>query len=248
MWWDAALYEGRHGFVSAYGESLLTWVPEYPQGAILDLGCGTGVLTAALARKAGSVLGIDSSVQMIEKARTDHPALRFAVMDALTLPWENVFDVVFSNAVFHWISQQERLLGGVCRALRPGGRLVCEFGARGNITQIEQAYACAVRRHGVNYESPFFFPEPEVYREMLWQAGFHVTELEVFNRPTPLRGGEEGLRVWLRQFLSADLARFPELMRRTLLSETEQALRSLQWDGTKWVADYRRLRIQAVKA
>lgn len=49
MQWNSALYDQKHDFVAKYGEGLLAFLPENPAQAILDLGCGTGTLTARLA-------------------------------------------------------------------------------------------------------------------------------------------------------------------------------------------------------
>ena len=69
----------------------------------------------------------------------------FRVCDGLGLPFENEFDVVFSNAVFHWISDHDTLLKNIHKVLKPQGLLVCEFGAAGNISTIEHAFSISSR-------------------------------------------------------------------------------------------------------
>lgn len=64
----------------------------------------------------------------------------FRVCDALGLPFKNEFDVVFSNAVFHWISDHDTLLKNVHKVLKPQGLLVCEFGAAGNILPLNMHF------------------------------------------------------------------------------------------------------------
>ncbi len=103
MDWNADLYENKHDFVAEYGRDLLSHVPENPGQAILDLGCGTGTLTHALLEKSTSVVGLDASPEMIGKARQLYPGMDFRVLDACLMPWNNWFDVIFSNAAFHWI-------------------------------------------------------------------------------------------------------------------------------------------------
>lgn len=136
MDWNAALYRKSHGFVAEYGKNLLACVPEDAGQCILDFGCGTGELTAALARKAGQVIGVDQSAAMIRAAREKYPGPEYHVLDAAGLAvqgWTARFDLVFSNAVFHWIQDQDALLRALHAVLKPGGLLVCEFGAQGNV-------------------------------------------------------------------------------------------------------------------
>ena len=131
--WNADLYDSKHDFVSEYGKGLLGFVPENKNQSILDLGCGTGTLTAQLSNLADTVIGVDSSASMIAKAKEQYANIQFMVCNALALPFEEQFDVVFSNAVFHWITDHNVLLHNIHKVLKPGGLLVCEFGANGNI-------------------------------------------------------------------------------------------------------------------
>lgn len=146
MDWNAEWYENKHGFVAEYGRELLSCVPENPEQSILDLGCGTGTLTHALLEKSASVTGLDSSPEMIATARRFYPGMDFRVLDARLMPWRNRFDIVFSNAAFHWIPDHGTLLNAVYRVLKPQGKLVCEFGARFNILRIREAFRTALER------------------------------------------------------------------------------------------------------
>ena len=245
MEWDSALYDSRHGFVADYGRGLLDFIAPEPRQVILDLGCGTGSLTAELAARAGSVLGVDASASMVERARRHFPHLEFLVCDALDLPFVSRFDIVFSNAVFHWIPDHERLLRGIRRALKPHGRLVCEFGAAGNIATIEDAFARACAEAGIAHKSRFTFPEAEAFGCLLAEQGFTPDEVTSYARPTRLPGGEAGLRTWLCQFFAADLAALPENRQDALVGRVETLTRDRLWNGTARVADYQRLRVRA---
>lgn len=101
---------------------------ETPQ-KILDVGCGPGNSTQALAQRwpAATILGIDSSVAMIEKAKADYPHVEWVVMDALNLQYTNEFDIVFSNAVIHWIPDHESLLNKLLQALTANGLLAIQM-------------------------------------------------------------------------------------------------------------------------
>jgi trans-aconitate methyltransferase len=97
---------------------------------ILDVGCGTGALTAEIAGKGAETLGVDLSEEMISQARKKFPALNFEALDARELRFSEQFDAVFSNAVLHWIPEAERVIAGVSKALKSGGRFVAEFGGK----------------------------------------------------------------------------------------------------------------------
>lgn len=91
--WNAALYDNKHDFVAEYGKGLLEFVPENNNQSILDLGCGTGILTVQLKKLAEVVIGVDSSGSMIKRAQQQYPDIKFIVSDALALPFVEQFDV-----------------------------------------------------------------------------------------------------------------------------------------------------------
>ena len=245
--WNAVLYDNKHDFVAEYGKGLLEFVPENKAQRILDLGCGTGTLTAQLACLAQTVIGVDSSASMIKKAREQYPALTFSVCDALLLPFEAQFDVVFSNAVFHWIKDHDALLQNVLKVLKPNGWLVCEFGAHGNIATIEKAFMEACKDFGYQYHPRFNFPTSEHFADLLQASGFMIDKIYDYDRPTPLKDGERGLENWMKQFFASDLELMSEKMQDEIIHKVQDATRETLWDGKEWVADYRRLRAVAHK-
>ena len=245
MKWDSGLYNQQHSFVAEYGLGLLEFIPVNGTQKILDLGCGTGTLTAKLAQQCKVVLGVDASPEMIAKAREAYPDLNFEVIDALALPFEHDWDVVFSNAVFHWIPDHDQLLKKIRRALKPGGDLVCEFGGYANIALIESAFSDILQEMGGTYHSKFNFPTVAAFSALLDKNGFSIVKVYDFYRPTPLKGGEQGLKHWARQFFAGELEMFTEEEQDKILNKMQLALRDKLWNGQEWVADYRRLRAVA---
>ncbi len=245
MQWDSALYDTQHDFVAEYGKGLLDFIAPDASQSILDLGCGTGTLTDQLSTRAGSVVGVDASPEMIDRAKQRFPRLVFMVGDALNLPFAHQFDIVFSNAVFHWIPDHDRLLKSIHRALKAHGRLICEFGARGNVATIEAAFSRACEEYGHAHAGRFTFPTAEAFARLLEDNGFTCEQVVAYDRPTLLRGGEQGLRTWMRQFFAADLGMMTEKDREALLERVEHLTRAALWNGSVWVADYRRLRVLA---
>ncbi len=248
--WDASLYDDCHSFVWKLGGDLLDLLAPVPGERILDLGCGTGALTAAIAERGAEVLGIDSSPEMVEQARRRYPALRFDVTDGREFSFPLQFDAIFSNAALHWMSPPERVVESVRRALRPGGRLVAEFGGKGNVRAILEALRAALRAEGYPAcaeVNPWYFPSISEYAGLLEGRGMSVRYAELRDRPTRLEEGEMGLRNWLRMFAGAFFERVPGDSHESLWRTVEDSLRpSLFRDGA-WYADYRRLRLLATR-
>lgn len=243
--WDARLYEEKHSFVWKQAESLVELLAPKPGESMLDLGCGTGHLTAQIASAGVSVLGIDSSSEMIEEARRSYPGHRFDIVDARHLAFANQFDAVLSNAVLHWIIEADLVVQGVSRALKPGGRFVAEFGGKGNVKAILGAVQNAVQSVGCGLvDSPWFFPNVAEYASLLERVSLEVTFATLFDRPTPLEG-EKGMRHWIEMFGGHFLRRVPKDRQEDFFRHVEDELRpTLHRDGS-WFADYRRLRIVA---
>lgn len=220
-------------------------MPKNPGRAILDLGCGTGTLTHALLEKSPFVVGLDASPEMIAKARQLYPGLDFRVLDALLMPWRKWFDVVFSKAAFHWMPDHGALLKTVSRVLKPQEKLICKFGSHRNIFRIMDAFQAALGRMNLPCKTRFYFPAVEEYGHMLEQAGLRPEAVTDVDRPTPLKDGADGLRNWARQFFREDLKDLHEKRHIRIFEEMEKALRDDLWDGSRWVADYRRIRVIA---
>ena len=111
--WNAGLYESTHSFVWQRGRGLVEMLAPQRGERILDVGCGTGQLTAELAQSGAAVLGVDSSESMIEQARRNFPAVPFEAADARSLDFHEEFEAVFSNAVLHWVLEPEAAAGAV---------------------------------------------------------------------------------------------------------------------------------------
>lgn len=247
MEWNAKLYDNKHEFVSQYGRALLEEVNRKPEQKILDLGCGTGKLTGDLAELGAEVIGVDASPEMVETAKANYPGYTFQVADATALPFENEFDTVFSNAVFHWIPNQDALLHSVYRALKPNGVLVCEFGGYRNTEQVLSAFKEEFEAMGHTFENPFYYPSTEEYSKLLRKHGFEVVFVRDFDRSTPLNDGKDGLRNWYKQFYVGNLSKLSESEQNNLFEKLEARLCSTLWNGMNWTADYRRIQAKAKK-
>jgi ubiquinone/menaquinone biosynthesis C-methylase UbiE len=113
----------------AMRRAFLEGVP-FPQGArVLDVGCGTGVLTRVLARwpNVASVVGVDPARALLEKARVaaaDLPHVSFQECDGRSLPFDGaMFDIVTSDSTLSHVPGPERAIGEAFRVVRAGGCL-----------------------------------------------------------------------------------------------------------------------------
>lgn len=75
---------------------------------VLDLGCGNGALTKALHDKGYVVKDMDAFEELLDIARKNYSAIEFVQGDATCFKFSEPFDVVFSNAVFHWIDKERQ--------------------------------------------------------------------------------------------------------------------------------------------
>ena len=129
--WNSELYLKFKAERTQPAHDLAARIPLRDARSILDIGCGPGNSTAAVAARypGARVLGVDSSENMVAAARAAHPEFEFRVceapqgLDALG----GGFDIVFSNACLQWIPEHRTLLPALMRQLRPGGVLAVQI-------------------------------------------------------------------------------------------------------------------------
>jgi len=242
MSWDVERYEARHSYIWNLGAGLIELLDPKPGERIVDLGCGSGQLTGQIAQSGATVIGVDSAPAMIAQARINFPQLKFLLADAANFTIDEPVDAVFSNAALHWMKPPEPVAAAIHRALKPGGRLVAEFGGRGNIRAILDALS-AVFDGAENY---WYFPSIAEYAKLLEDSGLSVTFAALFERPTPLEG-EDAMEDWMEMFCGTFLNGVSAPRRAELRRNVAERLRPRLYRDGKWIADYRRLRIVAIK-
>ena len=249
--WDAALYDRSFGFVSAFGSDMIDLLAPEPGERIVDLGCGTGTLSAAIAARGAEVIGIDGDAAMVDRARASYPSLAFAHADGRDFAIEGVADAVFSNAALHWMKEEPAgVIACVARALRPGGRFVAEMGAHRNVRIITDALYRALAEEGVPPEAvdfPWYFPRTSRYVGLLEEGGFDVTYLHYFARPTPLDDCPNGLADWIAMFGRNFTDAAPPGRTQAVVDRAVALTRARLCPDGRWMTDYTRLRFVAVK-
>ncbi len=188
MPWNPERYHQFQRERAAPFEDALALVERREGLSVIDLGCGTGELTRRLADAlpGSNVLGIDSSPEMLAKAKPlERPGLLFeqrAIQEV-----EGAWDVVFSHAVIQWLDNHPALIPRLFSLVRPGGQLVVQLPS--NNSHPTHQFMLETGR-----EEPFFtalkgwqrdFPTlaVEEYAELLYNAG--GTNLTVFEKVYP---------------------------------------------------------------
>jgi trans-aconitate 2-methyltransferase len=248
--WNPNLYDAKHDFVWKYGADLISLLAPKAGERILDIGCGTGHLTAQIADSGARVTGVDRSAEMVTAARIAYPNLKFEIADARELRYQNEFEAVFSNAALHWIREPEIVIQNVSRALRSGGRFVAEFGGKGNIQKMRIAFDRVLAELGAaapGETNPWYYPSVSEYATLLERNGLEVRFITLFDRPTLLADGEAGMRNWITMFVPDFLTKLTPEKREPLFQSVEELLRPELFRDGQWWADYRRLRFVAWK-
>jgi trans-aconitate 2-methyltransferase len=245
--WDAKTYDRVSDPQFNWGMEVLERLELGGSEAVLDAGCGSGRVTAELAKRVptGTVLAVDGSEAMIAEARERlGEGASYLVADLAELEIPEPVDLVFSTATFHWILDHERLFARLRAALRPGGRLVAQCGGEGNVARHAEAIAAVVARpefagHFGGATGMWNFAGPEETEARLRGAGFD--EVRCWLEPKPVQPPDP-LAFTSTVTLGPLLAQLPEEQRRPFAEAVlEQSTQPL-------VLDYVRLNIEAVAA
>lgn len=210
----------------------------------LDAGCGSGRVTEELCDRlpSGSMLAVDASEKMVEKARERlGPRASYLVADLAELEVEEPVDLIFSTATFHWIPDHDRLFERLRIALRSGGRLVAQCGGQGNIGEhVEVLAEVSTLEQFAPYlrdaDQLWNYAGPEETEARLRAAGF--ADVRCWLQPKPVKPADP-LRFTMTATLGAHLARLPETLRRPFAEAI------LSRSAKPFTLDYVRLNIEA---
>lgn len=251
--WEGASYDTLSTPQQQMGGDVLERLRPRLRGdeTVLDAGCGSGRVTAALLPLVpnGHVIGVDGSPSMIAEARQLLPAsVELQVQDLAELVLDTPVDAIVSTATFHWLPDHERLFAHLARALRPGGPFEAQCGGAGNIASVDAAVDRLRRRAPwdvafTGWEGPWNFATPEQTSARLEAAGFVDVRTWLEPRPVPLPVEHE--HAYLRTVvLGSHMERLPEEAHDDFVEAIRDELRV---DG-RIVLDYVRLNISATRA
>jgi trans-aconitate 2-methyltransferase len=190
--WDASTYDRVSGPQQAWAAEQLDRLDLAGDEVVLDAGCGSGKITAELARRVphGTVYAVDAAPSMVRHAQEalgDRAIVLCQDLAELALP--EPVDVVFSNATFHWIPDHDALFAALHRNMKPGGRLVAQCGGFGNIDEFRRiAEDVATEEpfapYFADWRKPWNYATAEDTAERLRRAGFEDVSCWLEDKPT----------------------------------------------------------------
>ena len=205
--WNAADYAAQSAGQQKWAEELLAKLNLSGSEHILDLGCGDGKVSCALAKNVaqGKVVAIDLSEDMIALAQmryADIENISFYQSNATDFAYTEMFDAIFSNAALHWVHDHSKVLNNCHHSLRKGGKILFQMGGKGNAKEFiaEILNVMNLKKWNSYFEDfdfPFSFNSIENYAAWLKKAGFQARRIELINKDIQHKG-KEGLVGYFR--------------------------------------------------
>jgi trans-aconitate methyltransferase len=252
--WDAETYARVSKVQLDWGKGVLQRREWKGDETVLDAGCGSGGLTRMLAAKVlrGKVYAVDSDAGMVQRAReslSDFSNVEVIQADLVDVKQPESVDVIFSNAVLHWVPDHKKAFSNFYSLLKVGGELLAQCGGQGNLVNAiaildRVAARDPFRVHFAGWKIPWNFAGPQETEKLLREAGFGKASAHLSAEPTTFAGrgqfSEFVKAVVIWPFLSRLPAQLQERFLEAYLDECEK-------QPQKWLLDYVRLNIAAEK-
>jgi trans-aconitate 2-methyltransferase len=248
--WNGADYRRLSHLQDAVAQQALAAVQLHGHEAILDLGCGDGRRSVALAQRVpcGRVLGVDASPSMIAAAGSlRRPGLEFACVRAQELRAEAEFDVAVSLNALHWVPRDELpgVFRRVRRALRADGRFYLQLVGASEERSLEDVGMRISRSPRwadsfVGFAAPFTHPSPDDIEQWAIRAQFAVAGISVERHVWPFPS-QQDFEDWTAMGFGAWTDALPERARMEFVRDVVSAYCS----STGAAADFRFVQLRA---
>jgi len=253
---DGEKYKKASKHQKEWGNKLISEINISGNEVILDLGCGDGVLTEQLSTLVpdGKVIGIDSSIGMIETAKKlEKSNLSYVCLDIDDMEFENCSDIIFSNAALHWVKNHQQLLKNSIKALKSNGVLAWNFAGDGTCSNFYSTVDVVMsmplyQEFFVNYECPWYMPSKDDYILLIENVGFNRFDVLYENADRYFADTDEMIK-WIDQpSLVPFLNYLPNDKKESFRNKVVDIMidKTKQSDG-KCFETFRRLNIKATK-
>ncbi|HET7642722.1 MAG TPA: methyltransferase domain-containing protein [Nitrososphaeraceae archaeon] len=261
--WDASTYHRISDAQESWGHETIEYRKWKGNETVLDAGCGSGRLTKILSIKVphGKVIAVDSDLSMIRLAKENlvkFSNIEFTHMDISEIKLEEKVDVVFSNAVLHWILNHKKVFERFCQTLNCDGQLLIQCGGYGNlaktlsilnkVSKSKEFYNYFCNNKGENiWNQTWYFAKNEDTEKILKEIGFRNIQVFIKNKEQKFRNKEEYFLFIKTIVLIPYLKYLPNDMlkdkfAKSVVEEIETNAKELQWK-----LDFVRLNINAIK-
>jgi trans-aconitate methyltransferase len=228
--WDAKDYADHSKSQQQWGRELIKKLDLKGDEHILDIGCGDGKITVEIAKcvSDGQVIGIDSSEEMISLAtqkfpNNEYPNLHFKLLAAQDIDYQNKFDIVFSNAVLHWIKEHESLIKKIYASLKSQGRVLLQMGGKGNASDIIKLLSELIQKdpwhiYFQDFNTPYYFYSPDDYETWIRKSGFMKSRVELIPKDM-IHSDRNELKGWIRTTWLPYLKQIPKKLHNTFIDD-----------------------------
>ncbi|MDX2226574.1 MAG: methyltransferase domain-containing protein [Verrucomicrobiae bacterium] len=181
-------YEAAAAIQKEAAAALAGWIPRHPHTGGLravEVGAGTGQLTAHLGDWPGTLRVTDVSPEMVAEGKRRFPRADWQVMHAADIDGAGPWDWIFSSSLLQWFPDPVEILRHWERSLAPGGHVLCGFFVRGTLAEFESVFG---------KPGPVRWFDPGQWRGFFESAGFEVLRAEVSPRQVPFDSARELMR------------------------------------------------------
>ena len=259
--WDANTYDNISNIQKDWANVIINKERKWTgKEHLLDAGCGSGRVTKILAEKIteGNIYAIDSDPNMIEKAKENLKDIKNVkvmqadLLDILSLNIPIKFNVIFSNAVLHWVLDHRKVFESFYDLLLPNGQLLVQCGGHGNLQKTLSVFDSVKDLHEFSkYFSKWKFDrnyaKPKETENILKEIGYKDVKVYLTDAPARFNSKRDysiyiktvDLRPYLKYLPSEQLQN--EFVN-TVLLHLEKYYPNLCWN-----LDYMRLTVLASK-
>ena len=261
--WDATTYDRISDVQESWGHEVLERRNWKGNEIVLDAGCGSGRITKIISTKVpkGKVFAVDFDSSMITVAKenlAEISNIRYKKADLSKIDLEEKVDVVFSNAVLHWIVNHRKVFEHFWQILKPNGELLIQCGGYGEFAKTLSIfnkvrksnkfynYFCNEKGEEI-WSEPWYFAKKEDTEKMLKEIGFSSIQVFLENKEYNFHNKEEYFLFIKTIILQPYLKFLPnetlkDEFAKSVIHEIEINAKELQWK-----LDFVRLNINAKK-